>query len=214
MRATNSKYLVTVIGSQNTGKSTFISDIIKKYENNPIFEPFVTDKCDYRKVIEEKNLSINREGNIESQRIIFNCLADQVINSIRNPLYKNVIFDRSPIDALVYTMYLYDQHKVTKEDIKQMSYEMNKYSSLYDTIIYIPLSKCEDIKVVDDKFRDTDLEYRRYVDMLFQKALVFLDRDTYRKVIEIYGTREERVERFYKDLSENFVVKQDWLSSL
>ena len=214
MRATNSKYLVTVIGSQNTGKSTFISDIIKKYENNPIFEPFVTDKCDYRKVIEEKNLSINREGNIESQRIIFNCLADQVINSIRNPLYKNVIFDRSPIDALVYTMYLYDQHKVTKEDIKQMSYEMNKYSSLYDTIIYIPLSKCEDIKVVDDKFRDTDLEYRRYVDMLFQKALVFLDRDTYGKVIEIYGTREERVERFYKDLSENFVVKQDWLSSL
>jgi len=214
MRATNSKYLVTVIGSQNTGKSTFISDIIKKYENNPIFEPFVTDKCDYRKVIEEKNLSINREGNIESQRIIFNCLADQVINSIRNLLYKNVIFDRSPIDALVYTMYLYDQHKVTKEDIKQMSYEMNKYSSLYDTIIYIPLSKCEDIKVVDDKFRDTDLEYRRYVDMLFQKALVFLDRDTYKKVIEIYGTREERVERFYKDLSENFVVKQDWLSSL
>lgn len=214
MRATNSKYLVTVIGSQNTGKSTFISDIIKKYENNPIFEPFVTDKCDYRKVIEEKNLSINREGNIESQRVIFNCLADQVINSIRNPSYKNVIFDRSPIDALVYTMYLYDQHKVTKEDIKQMSYEMNKYSSLYDTIIYIPLSKCEDIKVVDDKFRDTDLEYRRYVDMLFQKALVFLDRDTYGKVIEIYGTREERVERFYKDLSENFVVKQDWLSSL
>ena len=214
MRATNSKYLVTVIGSQNTGKSTFISDIIKKYENNSIYEPFVTDKCDYRKVIEEKNLSINREGNIESQRIIFNCLADQVINSIRNPLYKNVIFDRSPIDALVYTMYLYDQHKVTKEDIKQMSYEMNKYSSLYDTIIYIPLSKCEDIKVVDDKFRDTDLEYRRYVDMLFQKALVFLDRDTYGKVIEIYGTREERVERFYKDLSENFVVKQDWLSSL
>ena len=63
------KFLVTVIGSQNTGKTTFINDIIAKYADNPIYEPFITDKCDYRKVIEEMNLSINREGNIESQKV-------------------------------------------------------------------------------------------------------------------------------------------------
>lgn len=210
----NKKFLVTVIGSQNTGKSTFIKDIIKKYSNNPIYEPFVTDECDYRKVIEEKHLSINREGNIESQRIIFDCLSQQVIDAIRNPLYKNVIFDRSPIDAFVYTKYLYDKGKVEKSDIFQMAFEMRKFAAIYDSIIYIPLDRCDNIKVVDDKFRDTDLDYRKYVDKLFREAQCFLDCNTLNKIIEISGTREERIERFYNMLSDNFVVKDSWVNNI
>lgn len=206
------KFLCTIIGSQNTGKSTFIKDIIEKYSSNSIYEPFQTDEFDYRKIIAEKNLSINREGNLESQRIIFDCLANQVINAIRNPNYKNVIFDRSPIDAWVYTKYLYDKGKIDKTSIMQMAYEMKKYSSLYDVIFYIPLKGCDNIEVVDDKFRDTDLEYRKYVDELFQQALILLDKEGSNKVIEIYGSREERIEKFYYECRDKMIIKRDWLN--
>lgn len=206
------KFLCAVIGSQNTGKSTFIKDIIDKYQDNPIFEPFVTDPIDYRKVIEEKHLSINREGNLESQRVIFDCLSDQVIKAIRNPDIKNVIFDRCPIDSLVYTMYLLDMEKggVQQHHIDQMVSEMKRFIRLYDAVVYIPLEHCNHIEVVDDKFRDTDIAYRNYVDRLFKKAIATLENIDAEKIIEIYGSREERVFQFYEKLHPYFVIKTIW----
>lgn len=208
----NNKFLCAVIGSQNTGKSTFIKDIIDKYQNNSIFEPFVTDPVDYRKIIEERNLTINREGNLESQRIIFDCLSDQAIRAIRNPDFKNVIFDRCPLDSLVYTMYLFDSHKggVTQPDIDQMIVEMKRFIRLYDAVCYIPLDMCDDITVVDDKFRDTDLEYRQYVDKLFKKAIESLEDIDADKIVEIYGNRQERVSMFYEQLHHMFAMKPEW----
>lgn len=206
------KFMCAVIGSQNTGKSTFIKDIIDKYANNEIYEPFVTDPIDYRKVIESKNLKINREGNLESQRVIFDCLADQTINAIRKPQLKNVIFDRCPLDSLVYTMYLFDMKKggVAQQDIDQMISEMKRFIRLYDAVLYIPLEKCENVEVVDDKFRDTDQEYRIYVDRLFKLAIDSLESIDRDKIIQIYGTREERLHQFYDKLHDSFVVKKTW----
>lgn len=205
-----SKFLCAVIGSQNTGKSTFINDVIEKFKDNYVFEPFITTQATYRQIIKEKNLQINRQGNLESQRIIFDNLVDQLISAIRNPDMKNVIFDRSPIDALVYTAYLKDQGIVNKESIDQMVLEMNRFVRMYDSIVYIPLSQCKNVKVVDDKFRDTDLVYRSYVDNLFRKAIDLLDDIDREKVVEIYGDREERVEMFWYNLKSRFVTKNSW----
>lgn len=208
----NNKFLCAVIGSQNTGKSTFINDVVDKYKDNSIFEPFVTDPIDYRKIIEEKNLSINRKGNLESQRIIFDCLSDQAIKAIRNPNFKNVIFDRCPLDSLVYTMYLFDTKcgGVTQQDIDQMIVEMKRFIRLYDAVCYIPLNMCDNVTVVDDKFRDTDLEYREYVDKLFKIAIGSLENIDADKIIEIYGTRKERLSMFYEKLHPMFAMKLDW----
>jgi hypothetical protein len=149
---------------------------------------------------------------LESQRIIFDCLSDQVIRAIRNPEIKNVIFDRCPIDSFVYTMYLFNHNKggITKNDIDQMISEMKRFIRLYDAVCYIPLEKCENVVVVDDTFRDTDLKYRAYVDGLFKKAILSLDEIDYNKIIEIYGSREERVSQFYEKLHSKFVVKPTW----
>lgn len=203
------KFICAVIGSQNTGKSTFIKDVINYYQNNGIYESFVTDEIDYRKIIEDKHLSINRNGTLESQRIIFDSLADQVISAIRNPSMKNVIFDRCPLDSLVYTMYLNDYKKggVTQKDIDQMIIEMKRFIRLYDSIIYIPLEHCENVEVIDDKFRDTDLEYRSYVDRLFKKAINTLEDVDRDKIVEIYGSRQQRLEMFYDELNYHFVVR-------
>ena len=61
------KLVIGVIGTQNTGKSTFIKDILEKFKGTAM--EFQTVGCDYRKKIEERGLKINREGNLESQKI-------------------------------------------------------------------------------------------------------------------------------------------------
>lgn len=205
------KFLVTVIGSQNTGKSTFIKDIIDKYQNNPVYEPFYTPQMDYRKVIESKGLKINREGNYESQRAILDCLVDGTVEAIRNPKWKNVIFDRCPIDNVVYSMYLNYQGKINDDQINQAVSEMKRFVRLYDTIIYIPLDQCDDIEVIDDKFRDTDLNYRLYVDKLFQQVISDLDEIDKEKIVKIYGTRDDRLCMFFSKLNHKFVIRKEWL---
>ena len=50
----NNKFIVGVIGTQNTGKSTFIKDILEKFKGTEM--EFKTVGCDYRKKIEERGL--------------------------------------------------------------------------------------------------------------------------------------------------------------
>lgn len=56
------KFVVGVIGTQNTGKSTFINDLISKFQHS--HSQFITVGCDYRKKVEEAGLQINRNGNL------------------------------------------------------------------------------------------------------------------------------------------------------
>lgn len=70
------KFIIAVCGTQNTGKSTFVKDLIAYYENNMLVMPFKTNNVDYRQKIESAGLKINRDGNLESQKIIFDCLLD------------------------------------------------------------------------------------------------------------------------------------------
>ena len=72
----DNKFIVGVIGTQNTGKSTFIKDIISKYQDTD--SQFQTVGCDYRKKIEEAGLQINRNGNLRCQNIICDTLIEQL----------------------------------------------------------------------------------------------------------------------------------------
>ena len=179
--------IIAVSGTQNIGKSTFIKDFIAA---NP---DFTTPVLDYRKLIEDNGLKINREGDLRSQQM----LLDFIITDI--PKHTgNVIFDRSAIDAYVYGLW----HRLnraeasgfTMEAIRYQYEQMRKAVGLYDKILFIPLSKNPDIKVEDDKFRDTNLEYRAEIDRLFTIVIESLgERFRKEKVVEIYGSREQRL---------------------
>ena len=88
-----------------------------------------------------------------------------------------------------------------------------KFSKLYTRILYIPLCFCEDVKVVDDRFRDTNSEYRSQIDRIFAAEFLSLSRNGSRMDV-IYGSREERVKRFYfleeLSLEENLNGRNDF----
>ena len=70
-----------------------------------------------------------------------------------------------------------------------------KYTKLFDILLYIPLDKCEDVIVVDDKFRDVNYTYRNQIDSIMKAVFDYL-LDAGSNINVIYGSRETRVDTF------------------
>jgi len=204
------KFVVGVIGTQNTGKSTFIRDIL--YEFSETSMEFKTVGCDYRKKIEEAGLSINRNGNLKSQRVIMDTLLEQLDMIVNEMPSGNYIMDRTPIDAYVYTIYLKRHNPelgITDKDLDDFLRNVVESMPKYDRIIFFDLDDCMNIDVVDDKFRDTDLDYRREIDAIFKEVVQQVDRN---KIVfrGIKGTREERVEAFLETQCAGFEINSEY----
>lgn len=209
----NKNLIVTFIGAQNTGKSTTVKDLFETLSSKS-FSPFVTPKLstkNYRDIIKENNLKFNEEGNIYSQRMIFNALKDEIDECINySPTQDNKltlhILDRSPIDALVYTKYLYENKvsDVTFDDVVKMYKETVEYCKKLDYIFYIPIYECRDIKLVPDGFRSLNPEYREKIGFMFDnniKALNFLGKI---QSFNIFGKRDVRIDRVIKTISRDY----------
>ena len=182
--------LITVSGTQCIGKSTLIKDFLKEFNN------FKTPNIDYRKIITENNLKLNREGDYRSQKILFDFVLKQTIECSK--LSENYIMDRSLIDVYAYSSWLYlnkPDSGFNEVNIKEMYDTLQEYVILYDKIFYIPLQYNTHIKIEDDKFRDTNEEYRLNIDKLFDLIILDLSYENIcaNNVYNIYGTREERI---------------------
>jgi uridine kinase len=190
--------IISVIGTQCIGKSTLIKDFLQA---NP---KFILPDIDYRKIIEKNKLQLNREGNYRSQRCLFDFMKDQVFELAKNK-DKYYILDRSLVDVLAYSYWLYDNKPeiFSKEQIIVMIEDLFKYIHVYNYLIYIPLAACKDVKIVNDNFRDTNEIYRASVDSNFGYLL-----NKYSKkippVISIFGNRTERIDMIKKNLPQIF----------
>ena len=216
MSTTNSKFVVGVIGTQNTGKSTFIKDLLERLKGTPM--EFKTVGCDYREKIRQAGLKINRDGNLECQKIIFDTLVEQ-LDVIDGMPSGNYITDRSPMDAYVYTEYLF-RHRpelgIRQSDMDEMFDRLQQNMDRYDRIVFLDLDKCANVEVVDDKFRDTNLEYRKEIDQIFKEVIGRLGTAYLwgKLSTDIQGTRENRVERFLEMESGSFIVENGVESSV
>ena len=91
---------IGIIGTQCIGKTTLVDDMLIQWPQ--LTRPEKT----YRDLIKKKKLSINKEGNKKSQEAILNFLVDE---AMANYGKKKMIFDRTPIDNLVYSLWLYEK---------------------------------------------------------------------------------------------------------
>ena len=194
------KLIVAVFGTANTGKSTLIEDIVNYEENKKrdADKQWTLFGKDYRQIISERGLKINRDGNEECQQVIHDTLLQNIIDAVNEPFLKRIIMDRTILDSFAYTYWhnKFGKGGISQSTIEKMWYQVVKFSSVFDALMYIPLNKCNDIEVVDDKFRDTNLEYRKQIDTIFNVMWLTLIGDGARMDI-IHGSREKRVEWFY-----------------
>ena len=124
MNNEDTQLIVGVVGTQNTGKSTFIQDVrnATAYRANES-NRFVTVGVDYRKKIADLGLQINRNGNIESQNIIFDCLVGESIDKA--------------VESLIIIESLWIEHPLTHMYIHYGCYNITVLISLMKPIQYV-----------------------------------------------------------------------------
>lgn len=207
---------IAVVGSQCTGKTTYINDFLKKWSM------YTTPKDTYRDLIKKKKLPHSKNGTEESQTEILNCLVDQAIENSKS---ENVIFDRCVLDVLAYSTWLCLNGKLSEKTLDQQRIIIRETLKLYDIIFFIPLTKVAEVKIEQNNVRDVDAVYREEIDNIFKvfedsynrgDGRIFPKEDT-PAVIEIFGNPEERIkltEFYITEDGKGFGEDQNLLSNI
>jgi AAA domain len=185
---------IGIIGTQCIGKSTLVDDMILQWPQ--LCKPQKT----YRDLIKEKKLPVNKNGTKESQQAILNFLVDEAMANYGN---KKIIFDRTPIDNLVYSLWLYDKGvtDIDEDFIDKSIIQAREAIKSYSIIFYIPLTKENDVLLQIKENRDIDPIYRGEIAVLFDTiyrawesgASRFFDTEDRTPIIPLYGTPLERI---------------------
>lgn len=188
---------IAVCGTQCIGKSTFIEDFIKQW---PMYK--LCQKPRYSDLVKSNGVKINEDGDEKSQMAILNSLADQVVYASKT---EDIIFDRSVMDNLIYTMWLNANGKVSDEFVRKTIKVVRETLPFYDVLFFLPITKVSPVPFEPAPNRSNSEQYRIEIDNLF-KALVHRYNTSDKvffpfdhemgcpAIIEIFGNREERIE--------------------
>ena len=184
---------IAICGTSCVGKSTYIKDFCKEWEN------YENPSKTYRDLIKSKNLNHSSNGDEDSQRQILNALIDQATQFSKK---ENIIFDRCVLDNMAYTSWLYLKDKVSEKFLDETRILVRETLKLYDIIFFIPITKVSPVQMSESELRDNDPIYREEIDNIFKtfvtsyhksEGKIFPSEDC-PAVIEIFGSPEERIQ--------------------
>ena len=200
---------IAVCGAQNTGKSTFIKDFIKKW---PMYS---TPEKSYREYITEKKIKLNQKGDEKSQEIILNALIDQAMAYPRSA-DTFLIYDRCPLDNLAYTFWLnfYNEDLVSNQFLEKTKDIVKQSLKFFDIIFFTPVSTYSPIpslSVEDNPNIDTCPIFREEINSIFTGFFLSYSKNDGRvfpvedspAFIEIVGNQEERINLASLYINEN-----------
>lgn len=148
---------IAISGVQNSGKSTLVKHFLNRWGM------YYTPTKTYRDVIQELNLPHSSQTNDLTQLAILNWMTEE---QDKYPKGSHVIYDRCPLDNLVYTLVANEKNQISDETAA-LSIEITKKSLSNLDIIFL-LRYDPDIKIVDDGVRNTDKDYIIEVDKMFE----------------------------------------------
>lgn len=186
---------IAISGAACQGKTTLVNDFLRNWPN------YTRSKESYRKIVKEEKLKINKEVTKDSQWKILNCLIDDLQNTTKED---RIIFDRCPLDNLVYSMWSYERSNsdIDKEFIDKCIPLVRESMRLLDIIFFIPITKVAPVKIEQRENREVDLSYIKETDNIFKAierqyaqngGFPFFVHDDKPAFIEIFGTPEERI---------------------
>lgn len=183
---------LAISGTAAQGKTTLLNDFLKKW---PMYE---TPKKSYRSLIKGEHHSKNTTQ--ETQWEILNHMIDTMETYSED---SNVIYDRCPLDNLIYSMWAY--HKgvgdISEAFVEKCIPIVKQSMHFLDVIFFIPITNVTQSDIEDDGVRETDSEYISEIDNLFKAMYAnwakederFFPKEDRAAIIEIFGNAEERV---------------------
>lgn len=187
---------IAISGTACQGKSTLVKDFLD------LWPSYKTPEKTYRNVLQENNLSHSSKTNKETQRKILDFMIEEQ-QKYRSS--DNVIFDRCPLDNLVYSMWACEQNNsdIDEEFVSSCIPLVRESFRNLDIIFFIPITKVAAVETVEDGIRDTDQKIIEEVDHIFKavhrdhehnpKTNIFVVDDK-PAIIEVFGDRRERIE--------------------
>jgi hypothetical protein len=204
---------LAISGTAAQGKTTLLDSFLKHWDM------YDTPEESYRVKLPAKDKHSSKTTK-ETQWDILNHMIDEMQKYDKDDF---VIFDRCPLDNLVYTLWSY--HKNTS-DIDELFVEkcipvIRESFRLLDIIFLVPITNVVKDDIEDDGVRDVDAEYISEIDNFF-KALYtnwynddprFFPKEDRTAIVEIFGSTEDRIKmlELYIDKSGTMFGEEDTL---
>jgi hypothetical protein len=207
---------LAISGSACQGKSTLVNDMLKTWPD------YKRSDESYRKVLREEKLKINKQVDKDGQWKILNCLVDDILKTSKKD---NIIFDRCPIDNLVYSLWSEDKQTsdIDKTFIDKCIPLIKESMRSMDIIFFLPVTKAAPVEIKIREDREIDVAFIHEIDHIF-KAITynhmihgecpFMEKDDRPPIIEIFGNPEQRIEMLKLYLTERGDLIDDQSSVL
>lgn len=185
---------IAISGTANTGKSTLIQSFLHTWTN------YITPDRTYRDVIKEGNLDHSSNTTTDTQTVILDSFLDQQQKRVTD----NIVYDRCTLDALAYTIWCFEKG-LEGFDSEYVQKQIAIVKESMRSLDLIFLCKFDEKQaVIDDGFRDTDIEYIKEIDNIFESLYqqyfqnvhsdVFFPKDDSPAVIKLPDNPQERVD--------------------
>lgn len=183
---------IAVSGCAASGKTTTIGHFLQKWPNYQLVNSA------YRKLIKDKNHSKNTTPELQNQILDILCSECEPYTPSQN-----IIFDRCPLDNLVYSMWCYANNVegFTEKFIEDSIEKVKKSMRNLDVIFICTRDLMPPIK--DNGIREVDPKYVEETDNIFKailskykigaEHLPFFEKDNAPAIIDIYGQPHERI---------------------
>lgn len=172
---------IGITGAQSCGKTTLLTDLLKKKE----FDGYTVCN-EVTRSLAKKGFKINEEGDDATQLAIMNVHIDNLKN-------ENMITDRTALDGYVYTAYLEYKQQVSSETLIAAHKIFIDIIDDYDIIFYVK----PEFELEDDGVRSTNPEFRSEIARIFE-SVIGQNKDRLKKLVPLSGTPEKRVQQVMK----------------
>lgn len=174
---------IGISGAQSVGKTTLLNALRseKCFANYEICNEVTRRVGSY-------GLPINEYGGDITQRLI---MQEHIVNVFMND---NMITDRTSLDGLVYTTWLWNNKKVSYETHAHALAVYRKVQPMYDVQFYIK----PEFDIEDDGVRSLDLSFRDAIVDIFNQTI----KQQQTNIVVIHGSVRERVEQVLKHIGE------------
>ena len=147
---------IGITGAQSVGKTTLLNAL----RSEKLFKDYII--CDeVTRRVKGYGLPINEEGTDTTQRLIMN---EHIVNVF---MYGNMLTDRTALDGLVYSAYLYSKNQISANTLKYVREVFNKVWHSYDYVFYIE----PEFEIVDDGVRSINKQFRDEIAELFEYVI-------------------------------------------
>lgn len=191
---------IAISGSHSLGKSTFVTDFLKKHPD------YSFEEEPYRALRHAHDIKFAEDQTCYHIMLQINYCIKQIK---QYPIGKNVICDRCPADYIPYASYTvdYGHTDIDTMFIKSLYPLVQDALKNLDLIVFIPISAQHPIALEDDGHRPTHDIYRDWVDKAFKKLYrenlqAIMPPVNAPRVIEIVGDRQTRLRQLNKIMLE------------